>query len=182
MCSNTPRFSYGAPETTVRRCAPGTGSVASAVYGRWVPGLGIQGGYTGWVAGGLYRGYYPAARGEVLRQRSGPGRPCRGLEWWSQELGRTRGRRRSQNPPFGPGQDHAGPSLVLGPDCRLTAKGATFDLILHKVSQNDEVSPKSVHEASHSPYSQNGLRKSPLGFLRFPLLLAFSGKELMGLF
>ena len=31
-----------------------------------------------------------AARGEVYDQRSGPGRPCRGLEWWVIQLGRTR--------------------------------------------------------------------------------------------
>ena len=59
---------------------------------------------------------------------------------------------------------------------------ARISSILLKVSQNAEVSPKYVEKASHSPYSQNELGKSALDFLRFPLLLAFSHKELMTLF
>ena len=54
--------------------------------------------------------------------------------------------------------------------------------LFSKVSQNDEVSPKYVHKASHSPYIQNGSQKSPLGFLRFPISVAFSHKELIGPF
>ena len=44
------------------------------------------------------------------------------------------------------------------------------------------MSTKYVEKACHSPYSQNRLRKSPLGFLRFPFLAAFSHKELLGHF
>ena len=49
----------------------------------------------------------------------------------------------------------------------------------YKVSQNDEVSPKKCQKAYHSPCSQNGLKKSPLEKLRFPVSPAFSHKELM---
>ena len=75
------------------------------------------------------------------------------------------------------------PSLYLPQlpgKCRLWANKARFQVKYTKVSQNDEVSPKSVHEACHSPYSQNGLQKSALGFLGFLYSLAFSHKELMG--
>ena len=56
---------------------------------------------------------------------------------------------------------------------------ARIRVILLKVSQNGQVSPKSYEKASHSPYSQNGPRKSPLDFLGIPFWPAFSGKELM---
>ena len=59
---------------------------------------------------------------------------------------------------------------------------ARFDLILLKLSQNGIVSSKSVQKACHSPYFQNLVQKSPLGFLRFPISSAFSHKELMGHF
>ena len=44
------------------------------------------------------------------------------------------------------------------------------------------MSLKYVKKASISPYFQNGLQKSPLGFLRFPFSRAFSHKELLGHF
>ena len=72
-----------------------------------------------------------------------------------------------------------GPSLSFPLKCRLWAKGARFHDISWKVSQNGQVSPKSHEKASHSPYSQNGLEKSPLEILRIPFPRAFSGKELM---
>ena len=59
---------------------------------------------------------------------------------------------------------------------------ARFHHLFSKVSQNDEVSLKSVNKACHAPYLQNGLQKSPLEILRFPYFVAFSHKELMGLF
>ena len=59
---------------------------------------------------------------------------------------------------------------------------ARFDLISQVYCQNDEVSLKSVHKACHSPYIQKRVQKSPLGFLGFPLFVAFSHKELMGRF
>ena len=59
---------------------------------------------------------------------------------------------------------------------------ARFQSFYCKVSQNHRVSPKSVEKAYHSPYFQNGSQKSPLEKLRFPFLLAFSHKELLGPF
>ena len=63
--------------------------------------------------------------------------------------------------------------------CRLLANKARFSQYFSKVSQNDEVSPKYIEKASHSPCFQNGLRNSPLDILRFPFSVAFSYKELM---
>ena len=59
---------------------------------------------------------------------------------------------------------------------------ARLTVISCKVSQNRGVSPIFVHKACHSPCSQNGSEKSPLEILRFPILVAFSHKELMVLF
>ena len=59
---------------------------------------------------------------------------------------------------------------------------ARLTSFLSKLSQNGKVSPEYVEKASHSPYSQNRLGKSALGFLRFPLWPAFSHKELMAYF
>ena len=67
-------------------------------------------------------------------------------------------------------------------ECRLWANRARIYYILLKVSQNGRVSPENVNKASHSPYSQNGSRKSALEILRFLYSLAFSHKELMGRF
>ena len=141
---------------------------------------------TGWVAGRVYRvgntGTLPshAARGgprsrtakRARKALQGPGVVVlRVRTYW--------GRRRSYPHPSGP-VGLALPALPgICPYCRLTAKGARFHVIFHKVSQNRRVSPKVVHKASHSPYFQNGLRNSPLGILRFPLFPAFSHKELM---
>ena len=43
--------------------------------------VGIQGGYTGWVSGGLYRVLPQHPREDLPDSGAGPGRPCRGLEW-----------------------------------------------------------------------------------------------------
>ena len=59
---------------------------------------------------------------------------------------------------------------------------ARFHDIFSKVSQNRVVSPKYIEKASHTPYFQNGLQKSALEILGFPISLAFSHKELMGHF
>ena len=70
-------------------------------------------------------------------------------------------------------------------DLRNAASGpirARIHHISYKVSQNGQVSPEFDQKACHSPYLQNGLQISPLEILRFPFLLAFSCKELMGHF
>ena len=75
------------------------------------------------------------------------------------------------------------PSLYLGPlEMPPPGHRARLHLIFYKVSQNGQVSPKYLEKACHSPYSQKRVQNSPLGILRFPYLLAFSHKELMGLF
>ena len=86
--------------------------------------------------------------------------------------------------PAGPGQ--SGPASL--PWCRTSQNAASwpikarFQVISCKVSQNQGVSPKYHEKACVSPCFQNGSRKSPLEILRFPKTLAFSPKELMGLF
>ena len=144
------------------------------VHAGWVPGVGIRVGIPG---------EYPAsskptdARGAVLNQRSGPRK--------SQHGAGVGGFRAAGVTVSGHGQDH--PSGPVGPlqgppcpslsECPPRAKGARFHLISYKVSQNAEVSPKYVKKASHSPYSQKRVQKSPLQFLRFPFSVAFSHKE-----
>ena len=102
---------------------------------------------------------------------------------WGRASPRTVGGDGPGTTPAGPGRSPLVPSLYRDlADCPPTAKGTRLRSIFNKVSQNDEVSPKSHEKASHSPYIQNGLQKSPLEILRFPLTVAFSHKELMGHF
>ena len=136
--------------------------------------VGIPGEYQGG-----YTGYYPATACKVpMRNARSAGRG-----YWDRPQGsRCSAAGRLPGPPSGPGRSlQALP--VLGPsECRLWAIRARFNLILLKVSQNDEVSPFFIEKACHSPCFQNGLHKSPLDFPRFPFSSAFSHKELMGQF
>ena len=146
---------------------------------------------TGWVAGWAIPVHHPPTSQPALleedprsRQRSGPrkaqGPGVGGLR--GPDVPVFGGGDGSWRPPFGPGRS-PGPSLSPGPlKCRLWANKARFDDISWKLSQNRGVSPKYVEKASRSPYFQNEVQKSPLGFLGFPFPLAFSHKELMGLF
>ena len=135
---------------------------------------------TGWVLGRAILGTtQPAARGGFHRQRSGPRKACRAWSGWSVEAGRYRGR---SGPPCGPGRSPAGPSLSFPYNAASGPIKARFKVISTKVSQNGEVSPRKRQKACHSPYSQNGVKKSPLEILRFPFLVAFSHKELIDLF
>ena len=99
-----------------------------------------------------YTGVLPshlAPRGAVPVQRSGPRKPSGragvgGTGAAGVSLG-DGGRGRSWVPPLrGPvGPAQAGPPCTQDlADCPPTAKGARFDLIFSKVSQNDEVSPE----------------------------------------
>ena len=81
-----------------------------------------------------------------------------------------------------PGKPGPGQSPCRGLPWTSPGKRARFHLITCKVSQNGEVSPENLNKASHSPYSQNGVQKSPLEILRFLFSPAFSCKELMGPF
>ena len=133
-----------------------------AVYGVWgrVYGVGVQGGYGDWVGTGRgYTGYLSSTLLEEPYPAKRARRPCRGR---SGGVGRTYwGRRRGRLPdhPCGARSGTLYPPCLGPSECRLTAKGARYHLIFYKVSQNDEVSPKSVDKACHSPYIQKRLRK-----------------------
>ena len=90
-----------------------------------------------------------------------------------------RGRRRYPGPPFGPGQSPAVPSLSWVPYCRLTAKGARFHDISIKLVKTLKCHRNVSKRPVIVPVFKNGLGKSPLDFLGFLYLLAFSHKELM---
>ena len=139
----------------------------------------------GWVQGGLYRGTTQPARCKV------PMRNCRQEQlaaaargYWDRPRGyMVRRRGRSCTHPPGP----VGP--MLGPPwyrtSQIAASGpirARLTSFLSKTSQNGQVSPEYVEKAYNSPCFQNGPRKSPLGFLRFPFSSAFSHKELLTVF
>ena len=146
-----------------------------------------------WVgAGWVYRvgntGTYPATAlsptGTLTAKRA-PEAPARGLEWVVRVGWATPSRDPVSRYP-GTSGDHPVPgpgrSPCRGPPCHLLEQKVTFDLIPYKVSQNREVSTKSVEKACHGPYSQNAVQMSPLDFLGFPYSVAFSPKELMGRF
>ena len=173
----TPRFSYDVVKLAVRAGRRVLGMVrAGRVYRAGMGPGGYRGGYTGGVPSSP-----PTARGECPVQRSGPRKPCKGWSGWYGVLGRTVGGTapettlRARSAPAG--LPVSGPS-----ECPPRANIARFQSILSKVSQNSEVSPKSVHKACHSPYFQNGSGNPPLEILGFPFPLAFSHKELLTLF
>ena len=84
-------------------------------------------------------------------------------------------------PPCGPGRPPVGSLVQDLANTRLWANNGDISVIFYcKVSQKAIVSPKSHQKACHSPCSQNGLQKSPLGILSISFWPAFSHKELMG--
>ena len=139
-----------------------------------VPGWGILGGYTGWVIPG-HPAPWKAEACTAKRAPEGPAGPWSG--WYMLQ-------RPPEHPdpptphPWCSGARFAG----LGPLPASWPIRARFSQYFSKVSQNHGVSPKSMHEACHSPCFQNGLEKSALKILGFPFSLAFSHKELIGLF
>ena len=149
--------------------------VGQPVHGAGVRWDGCTGYGTRWVLGRGYTGYPASSKAEADTSGAGPVSPCKGLEW----VGICCSAHCTS------GTTLRARSVLAGPPCTSSSKpaswpiGARFEVISCKVSQNHEVSPKSVHKACHTPYSQNGLQKSPLGFLRIPYSLAFSHKELM---
>ena len=110
---------------------------------------------------------------------AGPGSPCRGLEWvvWGAAPARS-----PRTHPPGPVGSPAGSLPGSGPapaSWPIWRDLTTFLIKLvkrTKCHRNVSIRPVIV------PNVQNGSRKSPLGFLRFPFLTAFSRKELMGRF
>ena len=144
--------------------------------------MGTGDGYTGGCRGGLYRVPHPAAKGGPRTSGAGPVGPARAGVGGFWDRNTTCSAAGSVPTPAGPGRScqHALPgtsqNAASGP---ITAR---FQSIYYKVSQNRGVSPKSAQKACHSPYIQNGSKKSALEILRFPILAAFSHKELMGHF
>ena len=135
----------------------------------------------GWVYGRAIPGSTQPPRTYPLSgdpdSEAGPGSP-KGLEW----VVRVAAPQYVRTPPFGPGRPGQASLGAPRADARSWPIKARFDLIFLEVSQNRGVSPKYPEKACHSPYSQNALGKSALGILGFPFSLAFSDKELMGLF
>ena len=182
MCSTTPRFSYEVPETAVRTC------LACRTGGRRV---GVQVGYCrrGMVPGWVYRWVIPGTQplrdhcsGSKPDSEAGPGSPCQGAGVGGQ-VQRASGPAPHPSGPFPAVTGCFWDLLEQDPTHgRLNLQKARLTSIFSKVSLNGQVSPKCVDKACHSPCFQNGLRKSPLGFLGFLFLPAFSHKELMGLF
>ena len=151
MCSNTPRFSYGCPETAVwGGPACRTGGRREVVRAGWVLRVGIP----GWVLGRAIPVYYPATAREVpmrncTQEQLAAG--CKGVLGPSPGLSvRRRGRLpvptlRARSVPMGPPWYWDPWNAASGP---ITAR---FQVNSHKVRQNGEVSPKYVDKASHSP-------------------------------
>ena len=178
----TPRFSYGLLKTVICTCPVVTRPACGTAVSRTCTAGGYQGGYTGWVQGGLYRVYYPAAAQGGPETAKRARKPCRG---WSGGLRAGCVSQGVRGLFLDPTLRARSACSLPGSRARLAALGpirARFQSILSKVSQNSEVSPKYVKKAYHSPYFQNGSIKSPLDFLGFPFLPAFSHKELIGLF
>ena len=131
---------------------------------RWVcQGAGVRWGVPGVGAGGHYRegipgGYYPGPHIGIARAQPLP------------VTGITVSPRHSRHPPGAfrtPGLPH--PQIP-----RLRLIRARFRRIYPKVSQNGKVSPKSVHEACHTPYIKKRSKCHDLEFSGFPIWPAFS--------
>ena len=137
-------------------------------------GVGIP----GWVWEGN-TGYTPTSlKAEGYDSGAGPGSPS-----GAGVGGHTLQRPLSYVPPLRDPVAYGLPVHASAPrDAASWPIRARFDLFPEKLSQNRVVSLKYVQKAYHSPYFQNGYQKSPLDFLGFPILPAFSPKELMGHF
>ena len=145
------------------------------VYG-WVLGAGMG---TGWVGGRGNTRYPPAPREDHPRQRSGPRTALQGWEWvvWDGDA----------CPGYHPAGPVGQPAALPVPRTRSQVPHNAVQTA--KTSENSHISVKLVKTAEcHQemsirpvivPIPKNGLRNSPLGFLRIPFSPAFSPKELM---
>ena len=174
MCSDTPRFSYPGPKTAVNGVSAGThGAGGWCTTGSWVGGPGVVPTHPA--------GCCEVPNEECTHRRQLAAVGAGGIGGRPQGVRRRRGR--SWYHPPGPVRS------LQDPPCTRTSQiaaswpiTARFDLNFSKVKQNGRVSLKYVEKAYVSPCSQNGLQMSPLEIPGFPYLLAFSPKELMGLF
>ena len=155
MCSTTPRFSYGCPETcvqvvTLAYMVCGAGWYQGGYTG-WGTGRVYQGGYTGWVYREAIPGTQPCCSGSPPETAERARRPCRGRSGGLRWAGEPAAPGTVPAHPCGARSVPTGPPW-LGPcKCRLLANMARFHDIPQKVSQNRQVSPGSVEKACHSP-------------------------------
>ena len=146
----------------------------------WVPG---RTGRVG-IPGGVLPSHPPTARGAQPAKRAPEAQ--HGLEWvgWAGVMparGRRRGRVCTTLRARSVLASQALPVHTLANAASWPIR-ARLHPLFSKVSQNHEVSPKSVQKAYHSPYFQNGSQMSPLDISGIPFSAAFSHKELMGHF
>ena len=179
MCSWTPRFSYEVSKTRVPWGVPVPSRVVHAVYG----GSRVPAGRVyGWVLGGAIPGHYPPSTlkspPQAIPAKRAPEAPG-GLEWvgiavrgWAGPSTTLRAR---SCPPVGP-------PCTGTLECRLLANKARFEVKPGNLVKTTKCHQKVCKRPALVPILQNGSQKSPLDFYRFPFLVAFSHKELMGLF
>ena len=124
-------------------------------------------------------GTQPLPARRTSDSEAGPGRPCIGPGVGGHWSGCVRAQIPTHSSPLG----FRGPLRWDLTSPRANAASGPIRTRLHLISikhrQNGQVSPKYVEKAYHSPCFQNEVGKSPLEFLRFPELPAFSHKELM---
>ena len=147
----------GSPWSVLKRLFRGVRHVELVVAG-WVREGGIPGLGTGRV---VYRvGTIPVLPSRVL--------PA--ADWYCQDP--TSASTRYLRPPRHSRAPSGHPSAHLGSshsDTRLWSNRARFSHKYPKVSQYSRVSPKSVHEAWHTPYFKKPLKSHDLEFLGFPI-------------
>ena len=154
------------------------GELRDGVWSR----VGTGWGGTGWVYRVGNTGPTDHVLGEQTLQRSGPRSPCRGRSGWQGAAGvrLLEPTLRARSACSLPGSRTLLEQVPT--HGRLNPQNLRITLILLEVSQNGRVSPRNHQKACHSPCFQNGSKKSALEIPRFPILLAFSPKELMGVF
>ena len=123
---------------------------------------------TRWVGGGVYRvgtgrGYtgYPAA---LLGEQSwyseaGPGSPGGAGVGGTRAAGERSDGTAPGTTPAGPGRSLWALPVPGPSECPPWTNRARFHVLFLKVSQNGEVSSKSVHKACHSPYIQKRVQE-----------------------
>ena len=145
-------------------------------------GTGTWDGYTGWVSGWVIPGHpatqLPRAKGGPSDSEAGPV-GLQGRSGWSlgpeYHLVRPSLRPHHSRPCRPSGPAPLGLSLSSG-------KGRDSRSILIKLVKTAKCHRKVFKRPVIVPNLQNGLKKSPLDFPGFPFYVAFSHKELMGLF
>ena len=188
----TPRFSYRVVKTVICAC-PGVLVLVPVGRGVRVGGVlgacreGYQGGYTGWVIPGpstipsqlARQGADPEPAERAPEALAGAG--VGGFWGWDRPLRVVPGTSaQPRTHPSGP----VGPPAGALPGTGLGSSGKGRDSYLNSVKlvKTAECHRKVFKRPVIVPIFKNGSQSSPLDFLGFPVLPAFSPKELMGLF